>query len=218
MRFAVCAVAIAGGPFIATSQKAVEKIGAEKAARFLVIDTTLAWLLRLQAHALATAFGMFAYYWIDVQNDLGIFAGIMRATTGGDADSGQYVILGVIIVFYGCFRRPLVTITVVMLINIYAGDAINSLNNGSPAGATFVTQVNAFLAAMLIGGIGSLTLHQFGEAAKAALDSLLYCWSLDEACGHSTHTSHRRERIGGLMAKTVELQPTDNQPPSMVGR
>lgn len=196
--FALVSVAIEGGGFCATSKLAKDTIGIQRAARFLVVDSSLNWLLHLQAHALATAFGMVALAVVDAAENLGIFSAIINQAGDVAEEStwySQWIIVAVIIPFFYLMRRPLTTMVVVILIYAYFGAAIT------------YTLANAILAALLIGSVGSLALHQFVEAASGALTGMLYCWSLDEAIGGDA-PNPRRERVSQLMAKASELQPS----------
>lgn len=197
--FAVVAVALEGGPFCATSQLAKNTIGFERSARFLVINTSLGWLLELQAHALSTGFGILSLVAIDAIEGLGIFSSIINgASRAGEVDpaSAQWIIVSVIVMFFWLMRRPLLTITTVILIYIYAGNLITW------------TIVNAILAALLVGCVGALTFHQFAQAATSSLSAMLYCWSLDQAlCNGQAGHAACAEQVSEMMRQAVELQP-----------
>jgi hypothetical protein len=210
--FAVVAVALEGGPFCETARKATHTLGVDRVARFLVIDATLGWILKMQAVLIATAFGFLCFFVMDKGEELGIFAGIGEAVSVAKENSkgvsgAQAVVwmLTAMIVFMGkAMKKPLSTIIFVVILQI----VMNSL--GSDLEADTKTGINAVLAALFIGAVGSLLLMLFAEAGSAALTAMTYCWCLDEALPESeapvsADQQTKRQEIAKLMGASTEL-------------
>mmetsp|Transcript_43114 Transcript_43114/g.134062 ORF Transcript_43114/g.134062 Transcript_43114/m.134062 type:complete len:324 (-) Transcript_43114:34-1005(-) len=181
--FALVAVALDGGPLLETSRRAAATLGAERSAKFLVIDASLSWILQLQARALSTVVGLLAWVAIDDSQELGFFSFLARHTRDSTAEQGQWIVVLVVFVFYWLAGRPLCSASVVILIYIYLGDALISWPT-----------TNCIMAALLVGSIASLVMHQFAETVSMALVSMLYCLSLEEATGGPNGGSQARCR------------------------
>lgn len=193
--FALVAVALDGGPLVETSRKAVATLGEARTARFAVVDASLTWLLRVQAHALSTIVSLLAWAAIDATQDIGFFSSLIRDATDAEresAQSGQWMVVLVIFFFYSLSQRPLSAVAGVILYNIFIGDFFLSV---MPANWVLCKLVSAVPAAILVGGIASIVFHMFAETAGMSLVSMLYCWSLEEAtCGPQGLPNGRRCR------------------------
>jgi len=197
--FSVVAVGVHGGAFIATSKRAKQTLGAERAGRFLVIDSNLTWLLRLQAHTLSTVIGILALVAVDATEELGIFKSIISGVSkAGETDPlfAQWLVVLVVVVFFFILQRPLITLSAVICLYIFRGKQQKD------------TMLNAGLAALIVGSTCSLIFHQFAEAAKGSLDALVYCYSLDEASGFEPLGSAyaQRQHVADLSQKMMDLQ------------
>merc|ERR1712086_268249 len=111
---------------------------------------------------------------IDHVEQLGIFETIGQGVPGeGDGNgNGNVLMFGMVGAFFTLMRRPLLTLAATILISIYS----QGLLVGGAA-----RHVNCIMASLIVGSIGSLTFHQFAQAASESLTAMLYCWSLDEA-------------------------------------
>lgn len=173
--FTLVAVAIHGGPFFQTSAKAAETLGARRTARFAFVDTSIGWILDLQVQALATVLGIAAWATIDNAEGLGIFRAIVDVTSASGHISAwvaSWCVVLFVLLNLWVAKRPLLTIAVVMTIYFLFGQYM-----------TKFVFVNSAMAALILGSIGSLVLHQFRIAAAGALSAMLYCWTLEEAVG-----------------------------------
>eukprot|EP00929_Paragymnodinium_shiwhaense_P081907 TRINITY_DN4296_c0_g2_i2.p1 TRINITY_DN4296_c0_g2~~TRINITY_DN4296_c0_g2_i2.p1 ORF type:complete len:324 (-),score=47.02 TRINITY_DN4296_c0_g2_i2:125-1096(-) len=187
--YALFAVALDGGGFCETSQKALSLLGAERTARFAIIDTSLGWLLRLQAQALSTAMCIVCWAIVDSVEGLGIFDSIITGTKSAYSDlspqAAQWFVVLIVALFYWFMRRPLFTVAFVLILYTFFGGWLGAF-------------VSSACAALLVGSIASLVLHQFAEAAVSALGGLLYCWVLDEALGGGQGVAACREQVASL--------------------
>jgi hypothetical protein len=162
----------------------------------------------MQAVLIATGFGFLSIFVMDQGEELGIFSGLGKPVSTADHIGGTRVVVWMItamIVFMGkAMKRPLFTITLVLIIQI----VMNAF--GSAMEAEITTHINAVLAALFIGAVGSLLLMLFAEAGSAALTAMTYCWSLDEALPQSeapisADQQTKRQEIAKLMGESTEL-------------
>lgn len=198
-KFAVVAVALAGGSFCETSRKAMATLGAQRTADFVIIDGVISSVLHLMATAFATVFAIAAWATVDSVENLGIFNAIVSGTEDvGNINpkAAQWIVVFIILCFIYFIQRPFFTMAIILIVNSYF-----PIENTLAASA---------LAALIVGSVASLVFHYFADCVIGAQCAMFYCWSLDSVCNGESETPGRnRKKVADMWAQQQALNVSE---------
>lgn len=201
-KFAVVAVALVGGGFCETSHKAMDTLGSERTANFVIIDGVISSVLRSMATAFSVVLAISCWATIDAVEGLGIFAAIINGTEqigGIDPKMAQYLVVAIILAFVYFVRKPFFTIAIIFIVNSYA-----TIQNTIAASA---------MAALIMGSVASLVFHYFAECVIGAQCAMFYCYSLESALHGDAGVpgaARRRAKVGSMWAQQQALNLPDS--------